>query len=133
MRRLDPPQGGEPPPERATLPDGTVVALRPLAERVTTAYFDEFSDDRERYGDAGRAWCLHDTQFLLAWLIQGVRLKTPIFEQQLRWLARLLVARGYPLTRLDRHIDLLADEVAASTAGGAQLAAHAREAKAAAL
>ena len=48
MKRLHPPQGGEPPPEVATLPDGTVVALRPLAERVTAAYFDEFSDDRDR-------------------------------------------------------------------------------------
>jgi hypothetical protein len=133
MRRLHPPQGGEPPPESETLPDGSVVALRPLAERVTAAYFDEFPDDGERYGDAGRAWCLHDTQFLLAWLIQGARLRTPIFEQQLRWLAQLLAARGYPVGRLDRHIELVADEVTSIAAGGAALAAHAREAKATAL
>ena len=126
MSRLRPPEGGTTPPAAETLSGGAVVELGPIARRVAERYFAEFPDDLERYGEAARAWCVHDTQYLLAWLIQDARLGAPIFERQLNWLAKLLDARGYPLARLERHLALLAEEVAAGVDDGERLARRVR-------
>jgi len=123
---LRPPQGGTPPPVAEILPNGETLALTPLAERVTERYFAEFPEDLARYGDPGKKWCVHDTQHLLAWLVQDARLGAPIFAEQVRWLAGLLAARGYPLERLQRHLELLAAEVETGVSGGAQLADRVR-------
>src|SRR5688572_10053367 len=65
-RPLSPPSG-HPPPEEATVGGGPAVALRPVAEEICRRYRAEFPDERERYGDAGIAWCVHDNQHILNW------------------------------------------------------------------
>jgi hypothetical protein len=62
------------------------------------------------YGDAGIAWCVHDTQYLLAWAVLDLDLKGH-FAESVTWLARLLAARDFPLDRLARDLELAAEAV----------------------
>lgn len=98
-RRVRPPSGGMAPPATATLPDGTQLDLLPLAREVAAEHLLRHPDELDRYGDAARAWCVHDNQHLLNWAaldLAGV----VDFEAQLRWLANVLTSRGYPLENL---------------------------------
>ena len=61
------PPAGHPPPQTARLDDGGEIELGPLAGRIADLYANEFPDDLERYGPAGRDWCVHDNLHLLAW------------------------------------------------------------------
>jgi hypothetical protein len=106
-RRLSPPSG-HPPPENATLADGSTVALRPIAEEICARYRTEFPDERERYGDAGVAWCVHDNQHILNWALLADRGWVDL-DAQLDWLARVLGARDFPVERLARNLELAAD------------------------
>ncbi len=106
MRRVAPPTGA-PAPETA---DG--VDLRALALRVTDRYGAEYPDEDERYDPAvWRAWCRHDAQYLLQWAVLDVEGTTSL-DRQAAWLAGILEARGFPLDRLARTLELCADEVA---------------------
>jgi hypothetical protein len=81
--------------------------LRALAEEICTRYRAEFPDEQQRYGDAGVAWCIHDNQHLLNWAaIESNGLGG--FERKLAWLAAVLEARGFPLERLARNLELAA-------------------------
>jgi hypothetical protein len=113
---------GAPPPHTARL-NGQDVALLPLAERVAATYDAEYPDERRRYGDAGREWCLHDNLHLLAWAFGG-HAGTVDFEAQALWLARVLDSRGYPTARLARDLEICAEVVS-----GAEIAdvAHVAE------
>jgi hypothetical protein len=104
-RLLRPPSGGTPPPETATLPDGKTVELRPLAVEVCRRYRDEYPDEAARYGDAGIAWCVHDVQYMLSWAALDATWGA-VLHEKLRWLARVLGARGFPLERLARSLEL---------------------------
>jgi hypothetical protein len=105
VRRIAPPTGAAPPEEAAGLD------LRRLAERVTDRYGDEFPDEDERYDRAiWRAWCRHDTQYLLQWAVLDVEGTTSL-DRQVGWLAGVLEARGFPMDRLARTLELAADEV----------------------
>lgn len=106
-RRVAPPSG-HPPPEEAALADGRSVALRPVAEEICRRYRDEFPDERERYGAAGVAWCVHDNQHILNWAFLDDRGWVAL-DDQLDWLARVLAARDFPLERLARNLGLAAD------------------------
>ena len=107
MRRTRPP-GGSPPPEVAGGLD-----LRRLAEEVTDRYAAEFPDEDERYEpQVWRAWCRHDTQYLLQWAVLDVE-GTAHLDDQVGWLARVLAARDFPLDRLARTLELAADVTAA--------------------
>ena len=107
MRRTSPPSGA-PAPEEA---DG--VDLRALAERVTERYGEEFPDESERYEPAiWRAWCRHDSQYLMQWAVLD-GLGAVQLDEQVAWLARVLEARDFPLDRLARTLELCADELAA--------------------
>lgn len=101
-RSLQPPQGGTPPPQEAAT-GGASIYLAPLAARICRRYRGEFPDEEERYGDAGMAWCVHDLQWILAWAADGE------LGQNLEWLARVLVARDFPLERLVRALELAAE------------------------
>jgi len=101
------PPGGMAPPTSATTPSGGQVDLTALAEEVCVAYDAEFPDERERYGPAGRDWCVHDNQHLLNWAVLSLGFAVD-FEAQLAWLARVLESRDFPLARLARDLDLLA-------------------------
>ncbi|MDA0163097.1 hypothetical protein OM076_22680 [Solirubrobacter ginsenosidimutans] len=104
------PPSGMPPPTSATL-DGEVIELMPLAEAVADRYFDEFPEDLERYGEAARPWEIHDTLHTFNWAILDVRGFTNL-ETNMLWLARVLVARDFPLEHLARNVELCADVVA---------------------
>jgi hypothetical protein len=106
MRRVAPPSGA-PAPEAA---DG--LDLRALALDVTDRYGREFPDEDERYDPAiWRAWCRHDAQYLLQWGILDDRGIVNL-DEQVAWLGRVLAARGFPLDRLARTLELCADVVA---------------------
>jgi hypothetical protein len=104
--RLRPPSG-YPPPEVAETADGDTLALRSLAEEICRRYRAEFPDEQERYGDAGIAWCVHDNQHILNWAVLATRGFIDL-EERLAWLARVLEARGFPLPRLARNLELAA-------------------------
>ena len=120
--RLAPP-GGAPPPERVTLSDGTAIELEPLAAEVCRRYREEYPDDRNRYGEAGDAWCRHDNRHLLNWAALSISGFVD-FDAKVSWLAQVLEARAFPLARLARNLELAADVVEAELgAAHADLAA----------
>jgi hypothetical protein len=104
------PPSGQAPPEQARGPDGERVALRPLAEEACRRYGSEYPDERERYGDAGMAWCVHDLQHVLNWALADAAGLIDL-DEQLRWLAGVLEARDFPLDRLARGLELAATVV----------------------
>jgi len=108
MSRLAPPSG-DPPPGVIRLSGSVTVALEPVAETVCKRYYAEFSDEHDRYGDAGEAWCLHDNLYLLAWAIGEAELGSVDFDEQVRWLATILSARSFPLERLARDLELASE------------------------
>ena len=109
-RTLSPPAGGTPPADTVVV-GGATVLLAPLAHETARRHWDEFPDERERYGDAGFEWCVHDTQYILWWAAVD-ETDGGILERQLAWLARVLSARGYPVDRLRRAVEI-ASEVTA--------------------
>lgn len=108
-KRVAPP-GGEPPPTRVALANDLHLDLVALAAEVCSRYRDAFPDERQRYGDAGGAWCLHDNQYLLNWAALGIRGLVD-FGRELAWLARVLEARHFPLERLARDLEICAEVV----------------------
>ena len=82
-----------------------------LAREVCRRYRGEFPDEEGRYGSAGQAWCEHDNSYLLHWALQDVQGITSLSDQ-VAWLAGILRARGFPLSRLARDLELCADVVA---------------------
>ena len=98
-RRLHPPSGGMAPPVAATLPDGTRLELRPLAQSISDAHLARHPDELDRHGEAGREWCTHDNQHLLNWAALDLAGRIDL-DERLRWLTRVLTSRGYPVERL---------------------------------
>jgi hypothetical protein len=97
------PSGAAPPEEAGGL------ELRPLADAVVERYALEFPDEDERYEPkVWRAWCRHDTQYLLQWAVLDVELSADL-QANVAWLARILAARDFPLDRLARTLELAAD------------------------
>jgi hypothetical protein len=112
IRRLKPPSGGDEPP-RTSAPvgrKGPLLELAPLATEICRRYQLEFPDEKRRYGDAGNQWCVHDNQHLLNWGVEAVNGHLDI-NREVSWLASVLEARGFPITRLARCLDLGADVV----------------------
>jgi hypothetical protein len=104
VKRTAPPSGAAPPDEAGGLD------LRAMAARVTDHYGTEFPDEDERYEpEIWRAWCRHDTQYLLQWAVLDVE-QTTSLDRQVAWLAGILEARGFPLDRLARTLELAGDE-----------------------
>ena len=108
MRRTEPPSGW-PPPTEARLGDAT-VELPPLATATADRYFERFPEDLDRYGDAARAWELHDTLHLLHWAIGDVEGYVDM-RHHVAWLAGVLAAREFPLEHLAANLELAADVV----------------------
>jgi hypothetical protein len=109
VSRLSPPSGA-PPPRTARLEAGAVVELGPLVERIADRYYDAYPDEIERYGPAGREWCVHDNLYLLAWAF-AAQLGELRFDEQVLWLARVLESRDFPLDRLVHDLRIAADVV----------------------
>ena len=110
-RRLRPPEGGEEAPRvSAPLGGGETLDLAALATAICERYRLEYPDERERYGDAGIAWCVHDNQHLLNWATESVNGELDI-RQEVAWLATVLEARDFPTDRLARDLDIGAEVV----------------------
>jgi hypothetical protein len=124
-RRTAPPSGWQPPAE-ADL-DGTPVALEPLAAEIADRYFARFPEDLGRYGDAARAWEIHDTRHLLAWAIGDLSGYVEL-DRQVAWLARVLEAREFPLDHLAGNLDEAAAVVEERVEGGERVAGRLRDA-----
>ena len=124
------PPGGAPPPANVDV-DGRTVDLAGLAVEVCKRYDREFPDERDRYGDAGAAWCRHDNQWLLSWTVDDVRGATDLCEQ-VAWLAGVLGARDFPLDRLSRNLEIAGEVVTERDVFGAASAAAATRLRAAA-
>jgi hypothetical protein len=114
------PPSGWPPPTQAKLA-GAEVQLEQLAAVIADRYFERFPEDVERYGDAARAWELHDTQHLLNWAIGDVEGFIDM-QSQVAWLARVLAARDFPLEHLAVNLELAAAVVNERLAGGTPVA-----------
>jgi hypothetical protein len=97
---------------------GETIHLAPFAHEICRRFLLEFPDDRERYGDAALAWCVHDNQWLLGWAAEDLEIGGKHFADNVRWLARVLRARDYPTEQLVRDLELAAEVV--GTAGKAQ-------------
>ena len=124
-RRLQPPEGGDEAPKVSSpLGGGETLDLVALATTICERYRLEFPDERERYGDAGIAWCVHDNQHLLNWATESVNGELDI-KQEVAWLATVLEARDFPAERLARDLDIAADVVSGQVGGtsGRELAA----------
>ena len=121
-RRLKPP-GGQAPPAMAQLDDGDSLDLVPLASEICRRYRQEFPDEEGRYGPAGNAWCVHDNQHVLYWAVEAVDGYIDM-HLEVGWLADVLEARDFPLSRLARSLDIGADVVLRRVQGtpGRQLA-----------
>ena len=115
--RLRPPEGGDEAPRVSSpLAGGAALDLVGLATDICERYRLEFPDERERYGDAGIAWCVHDNQHLLNWATESVNGELDI-RQEVAWLATVLQARDFPLDRLARDLDIAADVVLGRVGG----------------
>jgi hypothetical protein len=106
-RGLAPPTGMAP-PVTATLPDGVVLELRPLAREITDRHLLRHAEDLQRYGGPGREWCTHDNQHLISWAVLAV-CDVLSFHEQLAWLANVLSSRGYPLANLADNLETAAE------------------------
>jgi hypothetical protein len=120
------PPSGWPPPAEATL-GGRPVDLAALAEPIADRYFAAYPEDLERYGDAARAWELHDTRHLLAWAVGDAEGYVEL-DRQVAWLARILEAREFPLEHLAGNLELAGDVVGERVEGGEVVAARLRAA-----
>ncbi len=122
-RRLEPPSGQPPPTEARLGGDGQTIDLAALAREICRRYRAQYPDERERYGDAGMAWCVHDNQHLLNWAAGSLGGYVDL-EREVGWLARVLEARDIPIDRLARNLDIGADVVREQVggAGGDELA-----------
>ena len=116
------PPSGQPPPRQVALADGTEVDLEAVATEVCARYAAEYPDEHERYGDAGRDWCVHDNQHLVNWAVLDTREYVSL-EDQVSWLAKVLEARDFPLDRLARDLDIAAAVVGERVPGGGPVAA----------
>jgi hypothetical protein len=106
---------------------GEVIHLAPLAQEICRRFLLEFPDDRERYGDAALAWCVHDNQWLLGWAAEDLEVGGNHFAGNVRWLARLLRARDYPTERLVRDLELAAEVVGTEGEANRELADKLRQ------
>lgn len=98
-------------PQTAELPGGELLELVAPAREIARRHRAEFPDEAERYGDRGLEWCAYDNQWILSWAAADAAGYERL-EQQLDWLAGLLAARGYPVERLARDLELAAEVVA---------------------
>jgi hypothetical protein len=125
-RRLSRPSGWRPPAEVVVNATGQRIELAPLAREVSRRYAREFPGEAEHYGEHWLAWCIHDNQHILAWAVYEHDGVTSL-ERQLVWLAGLLEARGHPVQRLARDLDIAADVAEEGIAAiGPQLARRLR-------
>jgi hypothetical protein len=77
------------------------------AEAAARRSYEEFPYYSMRYGERGRAFGLSDG----AWLARLCELKRPDAQAQIRWLGGVLSARGMPQLLLERHLEIVYEEL----------------------
>jgi hypothetical protein len=95
----------------AELPGGGRLELAAPAREIARRHRAEFPDEEERYGDRGFEWCAYDNQWILAWAAADAA-GFESLGRQIEWLTGVLDARGYPVERLARDLEIAADVVA---------------------
>ncbi|MGI8681926.1 MAG: hypothetical protein ACR2JO_07330 [Mycobacteriales bacterium] len=110
------PPTGAVPPASAHLDEGEPLDLVALASEVCRRYRQEFPDEQGRYGEASIAWCVHDHQYVLYWAVEAADGYLDM-HREVAWLARVLEARDFPLSRLARSLDIGADVVLGQVGG----------------
>ncbi len=114
------PPSGTPPPTIAEA-GGRRVDLAAPAREICQIYYREYPDEQELYGAAGVDWCRHDNQWLLSWAVGDTLGATDLCEQ-VCWLARVLHARDFPVSRLAHDLEIAAGVVAQGALGDASAA-----------
>lgn len=102
---VEPPSGWLP-PASLVASDGEEVDLIGPARAASDALIAECPEYLERYGAAGRQWCVHDHQHVLRWALTRSEER---FLEELAWLTEVLSARNFPLAWLARSTELLAE------------------------
>lgn len=86
----------------------------PLAETVCGRWYAEFPETDARYGERGRAYCAHDTAYLIAWLADELDLGLEgSYARGVAWLASVLEARDFPMESFRRSLTLVGEALAA--------------------
>ena len=86
------------------------------AEAVTDTLLAEYPEILERYGERARTFGVHDSAYLIGWIVNAVEIYGgETLRRDVLWLRDLLVARGFPLGPFVRNFELV---VAATSGSG---------------
>jgi MerR family transcriptional regulator, light-induced transcriptional regulator len=79
-----------------------------LAEAVTALHYERRPELAQRYGPAGRARCLQDAGYHLAYLFEAVASSSPdLFADYVAWARIMLEGRGIPCEDLAGNLEVL--------------------------
>jgi hypothetical protein len=80
----------------------------PAAESVTETLLAEYPEILERYGERARTFGVHDSAYLVGWVVNAVELygAEPL-RRDVLWLRDLLAARSFPLGPFRRNLELV--------------------------
>lgn len=83
-----------------------------LAEAVTARHFEAQPELLAKYGEAGRAKCLQDAEYHLAYLADAVLASSPtLFSDYVAWARAMLAARGVGAADLSRNLNVMREVV----------------------
>lgn len=81
-----------------------------LAEAVTSLHYERRPELARRYGPAGRARCLQDAAYHLAYLSEALASSSPdLFADYVAWAKVMLEGRGIPAGDLAGNLEVLRD------------------------
>jgi signal transduction histidine kinase/ActR/RegA family two-component response regulator len=93
---------------------------RALAEAVVARQYQLQPELRLRYGEAGRAKCVQDTEYHLAYLAAAVTYASPaLLTDYIAWSKAVLAAHGVSPEDVGRNLTCLQEVLAAELPGGA--------------
>ena len=79
-----------------------------LAQAVVARQYDRQPELRQRYGEAGEAKCVQDTEYHLAYLAAAVMFSSPaLFKDYFRWVKTVLTVRNISLEDVDNNLACL--------------------------
>jgi signal transduction histidine kinase/CheY-like chemotaxis protein len=92
---------------------------RVLGEAIVARQYDLQPGLRERYGEGGRAKCVQDTEYHLAYLAAAVTFSSPaLFCDYIAWAKSVLAAFGVEPEDVERHLACLQDVLTEKLPGG---------------
>jgi methanogenic corrinoid protein MtbC1 len=85
-----------------------------IAEAVTARHYERFPELLERFGERGRARCLQDAHFHLAYLCEALATSLPsLFADYVAWAKIMLEQRGVTAADLAGNLEVLRETLAA--------------------